>query len=97
MDRHGASEANFDPARYGKDKYGVKGALFNYKQNEEAPQVETESAEMVKILDAEGIDAQTVSVPNTVHENVWFFAPPVTFHFFDKFVHPPLERTGGPQ
>jgi predicted peptidase len=91
------SEAGFDPARYGKDKYGVKGALLIHKQDDKAPQVETESAEMVKILDAQGIDARTISVPNTVHENVWFFTLPITFHFFDKYVHPPVERMGPPK
>jgi poly(3-hydroxybutyrate) depolymerase len=91
------SEAGFDPARYGKNKYGVKGALFIHKQDDRAPQVETESAEMVKILDAEGIDARTISVPNTVHENVWFFTLPIMFHFFDKYVHPPVERVGPPR
>jgi poly(3-hydroxybutyrate) depolymerase len=88
------SEAGFDPARYGKDKYGAKGALLIHKQDDNAPQVETESAEMVKILDAEGVDARTISVPWTVHENVWFFTLPTTFHFFDKYVHPPVERMG---
>jgi len=80
------SEGGFDPARYGDKKYGVKGALLIHKQDDKAPQVETQSAEFVKILSGEGVDAHTMSVPNTVHENVWFFTLPVTFHFFDKYV-----------
>jgi predicted peptidase len=80
------SEGGFDPARYGDKKYGVKGALLIHKQDDKAPNVETQSADFVKILSAAGIEAHTISVPNTAHENVWFFTLPVTLHFFDKFV-----------
>ena len=80
------SEGGHDPARYGQIKFGVKGALLIHKQDPNAPQVETNTAEMIRLLAAAGIDARTIAVPNTVHENVWFFTLPVTFHFFDKFV-----------
>lgn len=79
------SEGGYNPAPYREAKFGLKGALFIHKQDPSAPQVETSTAEMINMLASQGVDARTIAVPNTIHENVWFFALPVTFHFFDKF------------
>jgi poly(3-hydroxybutyrate) depolymerase len=85
------SESGYDPGRFGNEPYKVKGALYIRKAEGNGPKVESQVGEMVSTLKAKGIDARAVALPDTVHETVWFYALPLTFHFFDTFVHPPAE------
>jgi predicted peptidase len=85
------SEAGYDPERFGKKPFQLKGALYIRKAEGNGPNVEAQTGKMISLLKEEGVDARSVVLPDTVHETVWFYALPLAFHFFDTFVHPPLE------